>query len=103
MTVSSPFSLVSPLWIWLIGFMLYTIGLLLLCLLWGLLCMRIYALISRENTLQRRLIAIGAGLGAGLIYVVGSILISLVTSPSPVDLPPSAEKVEAVKISPQAK
>ncbi|HAL70643.1 MAG TPA: hypothetical protein DCP71_02600 [Verrucomicrobiales bacterium] len=100
---STPFSLVSPAKIWFIGPMLYTVGLLLLCVLWGLLCMRIYALISRENTLQRRLIAIGAGLGAGLIYVVGSILISLVKAPSFVDLPPPVEKVEAVKISPKAK
>ena len=46
-----------------------------MCLLWALLCLRFYTLISRDNVWQRRLIAIGAGLGAGLIWMLGSLLL----------------------------
>lgn len=46
-----------------------------LCILWGLLCLRFYRLISRENVMQRRIVAIAAGLGAGLIYIFGTMLL----------------------------
>ncbi len=49
-------------------------GVFLLCLLWMLLCWRFYSVISSENIWQRRAIAIAAGLGAGLIYLLGSML-----------------------------
>ena len=52
-------------------------ALLLVCGLWLLLCLRFYTLIARRNVWQRRLIALGAGLGAGLIYVLGSMTLSL--------------------------
>lgn len=44
-------------------------------LLWILFCMRFWFLIDRENVIQRRLIAIGAGLGGGLIYMLGSMVL----------------------------
>lgn len=46
-----------------------------LCVLWGLLCLRFYRLISRENVMQRRIVAIAAGLGAGLIYILGTMIL----------------------------
>ncbi|MES2737685.1 MAG: hypothetical protein V4672_15290 [Verrucomicrobiota bacterium] len=61
--------------------------------------MRFYMLISKDNTMQRRLLAIAAGLGAGLIYVLGSMIITLLKAPSPSDVPPAVEAVEAVRIS----
>lgn len=41
-------------------------------LLWIAFCMRFWWVINRENVWQRRLIAIAAGLGGGLIYMFGS-------------------------------
>ena len=41
-------------------------------LMWIAFCMRFWWVIQRENVWQRRLIAIAAGLGGGLIYIFGS-------------------------------
>lgn len=46
-----------------------------LCILWGLLCLRFYRLIARENIMQRRIVAIAGGLGAGLIYIFGTMIL----------------------------
>ncbi len=46
-------------------------------LLWIAFCMRFWWVISRENVWQRRLIAIAAGLGGGLIYMFGSMAIQV--------------------------
>lgn len=46
-----------------------------LCILWGLLCLRFYRLISRQNVFQRRIVAIAGGLGAGLIYILGTMIL----------------------------
>jgi hypothetical protein len=64
------------------------------CILWLLLCLRCYTMISRKNVWQRRLIAMGAGLGAGLIYLVATMLISVVTVPKIDDLKEPAEGVQ---------
>jgi hypothetical protein len=70
-----------------------------LCLLWALLCLRFYTLISRDNIWQRRLIAIAGALGAGLIWVLGSLLLPWLRSPDPV--PEAAkESVDEVRIHP---
>lgn len=53
-----------------------------LTLLWGLMCLRIYTMISRQNPVQRRIIAIGAGLGGALIYIVVSIMVNILKTPS---------------------
>lgn len=70
-----------------------------LCLLWGLLCLRFYTLIRRDNVWQRRLIAIGAGLGAGLIWLLGSMLLPWLRAP---ESPPPAtvESAGDVRIRP---
>ena len=78
--------------------MLAKAALLLLSVLWILLCMRFYTVIARENILQRRLIAIGAGLGAGLIYVLGSMILTLLKTPLPSELPPVTNPTEEVRI-----
>lgn len=70
-----------------------------LCLLWGLLCLRFYTLIRRDNVWQRRLIAIGAGLGAGLIWLLGSMILPWLRAP---ENPPPAtvESAGDVRIRP---
>ena len=67
--------------------MLLDVAIPVLCLLWALLCLRFYTLIHRENVWQRRLIAIGAGLGAGLIWLLGSLLLPWLRTP---EAPPPA-------------
>lgn len=46
-------------------------------ILWILLCMRFWGAIDREHTWQRRFIAIGAGLGGGLIYLIGTMMLEM--------------------------
>lgn len=70
------------------------------CLLWLLLCLRFYTMISRNNVWQRRFIAIGAGLGAGLIYLVGTMMITVIKAPSSSDAP-AAEQAQDVHIKPR--
>lgn len=53
-----------------------------LTILWGLICLRIYTMISKENPGQRRLIAVGGAVGAALIYVLASNLAALLQAPS---------------------
>jgi uncharacterized membrane protein YwzB len=49
-----------------------------LTVLWLLVCLRIYTMISRRNVGQRRVVAIGAGLGAALVYLVSNTLVTMV-------------------------
>lgn len=53
-----------------------------LTILWALICLRIYTMISKDNPGQRRLIAIGGAVGAALIYVLASNLAALLQTPS---------------------
>ncbi|SKB02081.1 hypothetical protein SAMN02745166_03536 [Prosthecobacter debontii] len=78
--------------------MLLKAGLFLLCLLWALLCLRFYTLISRDNVWQRRFIALGAGLGAGLIYILGSMILTLLRTPSPAEMEREVQQVEDVRV-----
>lgn len=68
--------------------MLIKAAIVVLCVLWLLVCLRFYTMISRANVWQRRLLAIAGGLGAGLIYVVGSMMAPLF-APHPADAPGS--------------
>jgi len=68
---------------------------LLLCVLWMLLCMRFYSVISRDNVWQRRAIAIAAGVGAGLIYFLGSMIVPLL-NPAPEE--PRIEQMEDIRL-----
>jgi len=71
--------------------MLLDVAIPVLCLLWALLCLRFYTLIHRDNVWQRRLIAVGAGLGAGLIWLLGTMLLPWLRAPEA----PAAPAVEA--------
>jgi uncharacterized membrane protein YwzB len=64
----------------------------LLTTLWALICLRIYTMISAENAGQRRLIAIGGALGAALIYILASNIVSLLQAPSTAPAPAPAEE-----------
>ena len=69
-----------------------------LCLLWVLMCGRMWWVIGREHVWQRRLIAIGAGLGAAMFYLLGTTLWTVVKPPGP---PPVASG-EEIRVSPKA-
>jgi hypothetical protein len=56
-----------------------------LTILWALICLRIYTMISAENIIQRRLIAIGGAVGAALIYLLASNLVMVLQAPSAAD------------------
>lgn len=47
-------------------------------LMWIAFCMRFWYAIDRSNVWQRRLIAIAAGLGGGLIYMFGSMTLEVI-------------------------
>lgn len=47
-------------------------------LMWIAFCMRFWYVINRENVWQRRLIAIGAGLGGGMIYILGTMALEVI-------------------------
>ena len=52
-------------------------------ILWIMLCMRFWWAIDREHTWQRRFIAIGAGLGGGLIYLIGTMMLEMLKEAPP--------------------
>ena len=68
------------------------------CLLWILMCGRIWWLIDRSHPWQRRALAIGAGLGAGLFYLLGTLLWSAV---KPAPEPPAPVTGETIHVSPK--
>ncbi|MFZ2279221.1 MAG: hypothetical protein WAW39_15620 [Prosthecobacter sp.] len=49
--------------------------------IWILFCMRFWYAIDREHTWQRRFIAIGAGIGGGLIYLIGVMMLQMLKEP----------------------
>ncbi len=65
--------------------------------LWILLCMRFWYAIDREYRWQRRFIAIGAGLGGGLIYIIGTMMLEMLKE-KPAEVRSSTE----VRVSPHA-
>lgn len=46
-------------------------------ILWIFLCMRFWFAIDREHKWQRHFIAIGAGVGGGLIYIIGMMMLQM--------------------------
>jgi hypothetical protein len=78
-----------------------TVTILIVSVLWLLMCLRFWSMISRENVWQRRLIAIAGGLGAGLIYILGTQVWGVLTKPSPDDMRP-IEAAEDIRISPKS-
>lgn len=70
-------------------------------ILWMLMCMRFWWVIDRRNRWQRHAIALAAGIGAGLIYIVGSMVITLLKVPSKSDLPAPVEQAEDIRIGPR--
>lgn len=73
-----------------------------LTLLWALICLRIYTLISKENSGQRRLIAIGGAVGAALIYVLTSNLVALLQTPTTEPPTPAPGEDGRVKVQMKA-
>jgi hypothetical protein len=53
-----------------------------LTLLWSLICLRIYTMISAENAGQRRLIAIGGAVGAALIFILAANFVTILQAPT---------------------
>ena len=68
------------------------------CLLWIFMCGRIWWVIDRSHPWQRHALAIGAGLGAGLFYLLGTLLWSAV-KPKPEPVVPTAG--ETIRVSPK--
>jgi hypothetical protein len=62
-----------------------------LTLLWALICLRLYTMISTENPGQRRLIAIGGAVGAALIYLLATNIVTLLLTPSVQQAPNTEE------------
>ena len=58
--------------------------------------MRFWYAIDQEHTWQRRFIAIGAGIGGGLIYLIGTMMLQMLKEPPP---PPVDVETE-IRVSP---
>jgi hypothetical protein len=69
-----------------------------LTVLWALICLRIYTMISVDNPGQRRLVAIGGAVGAALIYVLASNIIALLQIPAEAPKPAGPGEQERVKV-----
>jgi len=65
------------------------------CLLWVFMCGRMWWVIGREHVWQRRMIAIGAGLGAAMFYLLGTTVWNSVKQPEP----PPAQSGDEIRIS----
>ena len=64
-------------------------------LMWIAFCMRFWWVINRENVWQRRLIAIAAGLGGGLIYMFGSMALEVLSAAQAEQVPVDHESPSA--------
>ncbi|MBK8040005.1 MAG: hypothetical protein IPK22_23165 [Verrucomicrobiaceae bacterium] len=64
-------------------------------LIWIAFCMRFWWVINRENVWQRRLIAIAAGLGGGLIYMFGSMAMQVLHAAQAQQVPVDYESPSA--------
>lgn len=53
--------------------------------------MRFWYAIDREHTWQRRFIAIGAGVGGGLIYLIGTMMLEMLKESAPPESPDGTE------------
>lgn len=64
--------------------------------IWILFCMRFWYAIDQEHTWQRRFIAIGAGIGGGLIYLIGTMMLQMLKEPAP----PVVNDETEIRVSP---
>ena len=65
-------------------------------ILWMLLCMRFWWVIDRDNVWQRRLIAIAAGLGGGMIYMIGTMMLEMLE-----ERPPEPRDASEIRVMPK--
>ncbi|MBX7208588.1 MAG: hypothetical protein K1X78_09770 [Verrucomicrobiaceae bacterium] len=78
---------------------------LLASVLWLLMCLRFWTMIDRRNKWQRHVIAIAAGIGAGMIYLLGGMVWSLLKMPSSHDGPAGPAEVrqaDDIRVAPRA-
>ena len=77
-------------------------GILIMALLWLSMCLRFWRLAGPSNPGQRHLIALAGGLGAGLIYFLGTLVSALLQRPGAQDSPLPAEpaRMEDIRIAP---
>lgn len=78
-----------------------TILILLASILWLLMCLRFWTMVSRENFWQRRLIAVAGGLGAGMIYFLGTMIWRIINLPPPEEARPIEEAAD-IRVAPGA-
>ncbi|MEZ5386001.1 MAG: hypothetical protein R3F13_10850 [Prosthecobacter sp.] len=67
-------------------------------ILWMLLCMRFWWVIDQDNVWQRRLIAIAAGLGGGMIYMIGTMMLEMLK-----ECPPEPRDASEIRVMPKKK
>jgi hypothetical protein len=77
-----------------------TVLILLASVLWLFMCLRFWTMISRENIWQRRLIAIAGGLGAGMIYFLGTMVWRIINLPPPEEARPVEEAAD-IRVAPR--
>lgn len=65
-------------------------------IIWILFCMRFWYAIDQEHPWQRRFIAIGAGIGGGLIYLIGVMMLQMLKEPPP----PVVDEEMEIRVSP---
>ena len=77
-------------------------GILIMALLWLVMCLRFWRLAGPSNPGQRHLIALAGGLGAGLIYFLGTLVSGLLQRPSSAasDAPAEPTRLEDIRIAP---
>lgn len=63
--------------------------------LWILLCMRFWRAIDPEHLWQRRCIAIAAGLGGGMVYIIGTLMLQVLKEKPVEDADPAAVRVQS--------
>lgn len=70
--------------------------------LWLLMCLRFWTMIDARNKWQRHLIAIAGGIGAGMIYLLGTMIWELLKVP-PKELPPTSDvrQAEDIRVAPK--
>ncbi|MCB1208811.1 MAG: hypothetical protein KDK97_05770 [Verrucomicrobiales bacterium] len=68
-------------------------------LIWIAFCMRFWWMINPKNVWQRRLIAIMAGAGGGLIYLLGSMIQVALTPPPEQPAPTELRSGDEVRVS----
>jgi hypothetical protein len=64
------------------GMMTGEFGVALMAVLWLLMCFRFWVMVGKRNPGQRHMLALAGGLGAGLIYVLGTMLLGLLREPA---------------------